>query len=60
VALVLRHVIRHIGARWPAVEIIVRGDSDYRRPEGPKPDPGTLRYFIGAAEAGFFIAQRCL
>jgi len=33
VALVLRHVIRHIRARWPAVEIIVRGDSHYGRPE---------------------------
>ena len=27
VALVLRHVIGRIRARWPAVEIIVRGDS---------------------------------
>ena len=33
VALVLRHVIGRIRARWPAVEIIVRGDSHYRRPE---------------------------
>jgi hypothetical protein len=33
VALVLRHVISHIRARWPAVEIIVRGDSHYGRPE---------------------------
>ena len=33
VALVLRHVIRQIRARWPAVEIIVRGDSHYGRPE---------------------------
>jgi hypothetical protein len=31
VALVLRHVIGHIRARWPAVEIIVRGDSHYGR-----------------------------
>jgi len=30
---VLRHVIGHIRARWPAVEIIVRGDSHYGRPE---------------------------
>ena len=29
----LRHVIGHIRARWPAVEIIVRGDSHYGRPE---------------------------
>jgi Transposase DDE domain group 1 len=33
VALVLRPVIGHIRARWPAVEIIVRGDSHYGRPE---------------------------
>src|SRR5262249_7435581 len=33
VALVLRHVIARIRARWPAVEIIVRGDSHYGRPE---------------------------
>ena len=33
VTLVLRHVIGHIGARWPAVDIVVRGDSHYARPE---------------------------
>ena len=33
VTLVLRHVIRAIRARWPRVEIIVRGDSHYGRPE---------------------------
>jgi hypothetical protein len=33
VTLVLRHVIRHIRARWPAVDIVVRGDSHYGRPE---------------------------
>jgi Transposase DDE domain group 1 len=33
VALVLRHVVRAIRARWPAVEILVRGDSHYARPE---------------------------
>jgi hypothetical protein len=33
VALVLRHVIGHLRARWPAIEIIVRGDSHYARPE---------------------------
>ena len=33
VTLVLRHVIGHIRARWPAVDIIVRGDSHYARPE---------------------------
>ena len=33
VTLVLRHVIGRIRARWPAVEIIVRGDSHYGRSE---------------------------
>ena len=29
----LRHVIRRIRARWPRVEVLVRGDSHYGRPE---------------------------
>ena len=33
VALVLRHVVRSIRARWPKVEILIRGDSHYSRPE---------------------------
>jgi hypothetical protein len=33
VALVLRHVVRAIRARWPRVEIVARGDSHYCRPE---------------------------
>jgi hypothetical protein len=33
VALVLRHVIKAIRARWPRVDILVRGDSHYGRPE---------------------------
>jgi hypothetical protein len=33
VALVLRHVIRAIRRRWPKVDILVRGDSHYGRPE---------------------------
>jgi hypothetical protein len=33
VTLVLRHVIGHIRARWPVVDIVVRGDSHYARPE---------------------------
>lgn len=33
VALVLRHVVGRIRARWPAVEILIRGDSHYGRPE---------------------------
>ncbi len=33
VALVLRHVVRAIRARWPKVEILIRGDGHYGRPE---------------------------
>jgi hypothetical protein len=33
VALVLRHVIDAIRRRWPKVDILVRGDSHYGRPE---------------------------
>jgi len=33
VTLVLRHVIHRIRARWPKVDILVRGDSHYGRPE---------------------------
>src|SRR3954468_15173935 len=33
VTLVLRHVIRAIRARWPKVDILVRGDGHYGRPE---------------------------
>ncbi len=33
VLLVLRHVVRAIRARWPRVDILVRGDSHYGRPE---------------------------
>jgi len=33
VALVVRHVVRAIRARWPRVDILVRGDSHYGRPE---------------------------
>ena len=33
VALVLRHVVRAIRSHWPAVDILIRGDSHYGRPE---------------------------
>lgn len=32
VALVLRHVVKAIRARWPRVDILIRGDSHYARP----------------------------
>ena len=34
VALVLRHVVRAIRSHWPAVDILIRGDSHYA---GPRP-----------------------
>ena len=33
VALVLKHVVRAIRRRWPRVDIVIRGDSHYARPE---------------------------
>lgn len=33
VALVMRHVVRAIRRRWPGVDIVMRGDSHYARPE---------------------------
>jgi Transposase DDE domain group 1 len=33
VARVLRHLVRAIRTRWPAVDILIRGDSHYSRPE---------------------------
>jgi hypothetical protein len=33
VARVVRHVVRAIRARWPRVEVLIRGDSHYARPE---------------------------
>ena len=45
VALVLRHVVRAIRARWPKVDILVRGDSHYGRPRGHelvRAQPGRL------------------
>jgi Transposase DDE domain group 1 len=33
VALVLRHVVKAIRRRWPRVDIVMRGDSHYARPE---------------------------
>jgi hypothetical protein len=33
VALILRHVIRRIRARWPKIDILARGDSHYGQPE---------------------------
>ncbi len=33
VRIIFKHVIRRIRANWPRIEILVRGDSHYGRPE---------------------------
>ena len=43
VVLVLRHLVRATRARWPKVEILIRGDSPYGRPEAPQDDLNPLR-----------------
>ena len=53
VALVLRHVIGRIRARWPAVEIVVRGDSHYGRPEAMAwCERNRIGYIFGLAGTG--------
>src|SRR3954470_24788150 len=50
VMLVLRHVIRAIRARWPKVDILVRGDSDYGRHEAMSwCERHRVRYVFGLA-----------
>jgi hypothetical protein len=51
VACVLHHVIRQIRARWPRVEILVRGDSHGACPRaGLRPDPWGRIEAIGICE----------
>jgi len=58
VALVLRHVIRQIRARWPAVEIIVRGDSHYSRPEAMTwCERNRIGYILGLAGNPVLLRQ---
>jgi hypothetical protein len=50
VALVLRHVIKAIRTHWPRVEILVRGDSHYGRPEAMAwCDRNRVAYIFGLA-----------
>jgi Transposase DDE domain group 1 len=53
VTLVLRHVIGRIRARWPAVDIVVRGDSHYARVAAPRdiyrPHPEMRMQWVTAA-----------
>ena len=50
VALVLRHVVKSIRRRWPRVEIVIRGDSHYARPEAMAwLERNRVRYVFGLA-----------
>src|SRR5271170_593330 len=58
VALVLRHVIGRIRARWPAVDIVVRGDSHYSRPEAMAwCEPKRIGYIFGLAGNPVLLAR---
>jgi hypothetical protein len=50
VALVLRHLVKAIRARWSKVEIVIRGDSHYARPEAMAwLERNRVRYIFGLA-----------
>ena len=50
VALVLRHLVKAIRRRWPKVEIVIRGDSHYARPEAMSwLERNRVRYVFGLA-----------
>jgi|GEM_PF-963928 len=50
VARVLRHLVEVIRARWPRVEIVIRGDSHYARPEAMAwLEHNRVRYIFGLA-----------
>jgi hypothetical protein len=58
VALVLRHLIRRIRARWPKVDILVRGDSHYGRPEAMSwCERNRVGYVLGLAGNQVLLAQ---
>src|SRR5947209_13831844 len=58
VTLVLRHVIGRIRARWPAVDIVVRGDSHYARPEAMAwCARKRIGYIFGLAGVGSAVRQ---
>src|SRR3954454_15805424 len=58
VALVLRHVIRRIRARWPKVDILVRGDSHYGRPQAmARCERERLAYLSGLAGNPVLLAR---
>ena len=58
VTLVLRHVIRAIRARWPRVDILVRGDSRYGRPEAMSwCERNRVGYVFGLAGNNVLLAR---
>jgi hypothetical protein len=58
VALVLRHVVRRIRARWPRVEVLVRGDSHYGRPEAMAwCERNRVGYVLGLAGNKVLLAE---
>jgi hypothetical protein len=58
VALVLRHVIRRIRACWPRVDVLVRGDSHYGRPEAMSwCERERVGYVLGLAGNKVLLAQ---
>jgi hypothetical protein len=58
VMLVLRHVIRRIRARWPRVDILVRGDSHYGRPEAMRwCERNRVGYVFGLAGNKVLLAR---
>jgi hypothetical protein len=58
VALVLRHLVKAIRARWPAVEILIRGDSHYARHEAMDwLDRNRVGYIFGLAGNKVLLAK---
>src|SRR4051812_32963764 len=58
VALVLRHVVRRIRAHWPKVDILVRGDSHYGRPEAMSwCERNRVSYMFGLAGNKVLLAR---
>jgi hypothetical protein len=58
VALVLRHVVRAIRARWPKVDILIRGDSHYGRPEAMAwCERNRVGYILGLAGNKVLLAR---
>jgi hypothetical protein len=58
VVLVLRHIIRRIRARWPKVDILVRGDSHYGRPEAMSwCERNRVGYVLGLAGNQVLLAR---